>query len=219
MKLLLILLFSSFQSFAQEPIGAIEAPELNVLYRGYPNKINVAVTNNDNREVVLTGSNVSITKTPDSEASYIVKPDNKGRTATLTVGLIEGDSIVPVKSIPYRIMYLPDPTLYWGGAKQSGKANIRQRKLFAKYPPEIPISAAFSILNWKIEWNGEQAEGNGSNLTSAEDFLKKIKEKTEVFVTTTVIGPDGIEREISAKWKVDPWDETEESTIRVFKCG
>ncbi|MFK7783472.1 MAG: hypothetical protein AB8B56_00075 [Crocinitomicaceae bacterium] len=218
MKLLLLIIFSSFQCLAQEPSGAIELPEHNILYRGYPNKVIPAATNNLNREVILFGSpNVTIIKQPDSE-TYIVKP-GKGKVASLYIGLVNGDSTDTIRTVRYRVVNLPDPTLYWSGIKDGAKANIRSKKLFAKYPPSIPLNATFNILDWEILHNGERTHGKGSNLSSAEDLFKEIKEETEILITTTVVGPDGVQRKITGVWKVKPWGETEEPRVMIIQCS
>ena len=47
----------TFWSQAQEPIVVIEYPNMNILYRGYSNKVILAVSDADMDKIILTGEN------------------------------------------------------------------------------------------------------------------------------------------------------------------
>ena len=94
-----------------EPTGSIELTDLNVLYRGYPNK--VEASGSGYQTTSLSGSNATVSK---SGKGYIVKP-GKGRSATLTVTGKNADGASKVlKKGEYRVSNLPDPVLFWGGS-------------------------------------------------------------------------------------------------------
>jgi len=184
-----------------KPSGSIELPELNVLYRGYPNKVNVTASGYPKSG--LTGSGVSIS--PGGEG-YIVKPSGNGKTATLSVtGTTADGKTVSLKSMQFRCVNLPDPELYWGGVPSGGKASKSQTKLFAKYPPEIPLNATFNIVKWECQVPGAQGRppgGPGSNISAASNLLRAAPAGSQVSFICTVVGPDGIQRKKAGAFKI-----------------
>ena len=121
-----------------KPQGSIELPELNVLYRGYPNKVDPTASGYPT--TILSASNASLKSGP-----IYCKP-GKGSKAYLTVSGKSADGkTVQLKKVEYRVTNLPDPTLYWGSAKSGKKAAKSSRLLLAKYPPEIPLKAALKL--------------------------------------------------------------------------
>jgi len=182
------------------PQGSIELPELNVLYRGYANK--VIPTASGYPTTVLNVTNASMSKSGDG---YIVKP-GKGNKAFLTVSGKDADgNTVKLKRVEYRVVNLPDPTLYWGSAKSGKKAAKSSRILFAKYPPEIPLKAEFKIVKWTCfapGLKGAPPTGAGGSLSSAGPLINAVKAGTGLSFNATVRGPDGIARQIGGSWSL-----------------
>lgn len=186
-----------------KPSGAISLPELNVLYRGYANKVAAVASGFD--QTLLTGAGASVTK---SGAEWIAKPIGTAREATLSVS---GKNTVTGKtqnllSQKFRCSNLPDPELYWGGSKNGEKGNRAETKLFAKYGPEIPLNAAFNIVDWEVSIPGAQGappRGTGSNLTpQASGLIKQAKPGMMVSFICNVVGPDGIRRKRAGAFKL-----------------
>lgn len=183
------------------PNGAIELTELNVLYRGYANK--VEASGSGFQEISLGGSGVSISR---SGQGYIVQPTGRGKTATLTVTgrNKNGDSQV-LKTAQYRVSNLPDPVLYWGSAKSGTKGAKSSRLLLAKYPPEIPLNAEFKVIQWTCYapgLKGAPPTGAGSNLAAAGPLIQAVKPGTGISFNATVRGPDGIARQVGGSWSL-----------------
>ena len=184
-----------------KPSGSIELPELNVLYRGYPNKVDPTASGYPT--TILTGTNCTVTKS--SGNIYIASPGS-GRSAFLTVsGKSNDGKTVVLKKVEYRVSALPDPELYWGGVKNGGQASKSQTTLFAKYPPEIPLNASFTITNWECQVpvaQGKPPGGPGSNISAATNLLKAAKPGSQVSFICTVVGPDGIQRKKAGAFKI-----------------
>ena len=208
----------SFFCFSQEPTVALELPEHNTLYRGYPNRIIPAVTNNDGAKVQIIGA-PDLNISSSDEKSYIVKPKSPKKYALLHVVLVSENKIDTVRTVKYRLVNLPDPTLYWGGHKNESKASVKINKIFAKYPPGIPLNATFKIMSWEVIFNGKSVNGKGNNISKAEDLLKMVRTKSEVTIKTVVVGPDGMERKVVGTWKVIPWDEETDEGLIEIKCS
>lgn len=184
-----------------KPSGSIELPEMNMLYRGYPNKVNATASGYPKTNLSASGASVSA-----SGEGWIVKPVGRGKTATLSVsGTTADGKSVSLKSMQFRCSNLPDPELYWGGVKNGGKASKSQTKLFAKYPPEIPLNAAFSIVRWECQVPGAQGKppgGPGSNISAATNLLRAARPGSQVSFICTVVGPDGIQRKKAGAFKI-----------------
>ena len=209
-------LFLSFYGSTQEPVVALESPEMNILYRGYHNIINVAVSNTNGNEITLGGANYSARRVGNLNQFTVVP--GEGSTTTLHVLLVDGREIDTVRTIEYRVSNLPDPCIYWGGAKNGGKANIRQSKLFVKYPPQIPLRASFTVLSWEMSAGNDTIQGTGPLLSPAKEILQTVDSETIISFQVTYVGPDNVTRKRKATWIVAPWKDQSNETI-IFKCG
>lgn len=184
-----------------KPSGAISLPELNVLYRGYPNKVQAVASGFD--QTNLSGNGVSLSK---SGEFWIASPGS-GKTATLTVS---GKNSVTGKSSTlltqtYRVMQLPNPELYWGGTAPGGKGSTASSKLFAKYGPGIPLEANFSVISWECQVPGsvgKPPQGTGDNIGAAISLLRQAKPGMSVSFTCRVVGPDKVARTITGAYKL-----------------
>jgi hypothetical protein len=177
-----------------KPQGTVSLPEMNVLYIGYDNKVEAVASGYD--QTLVSGQGVNLIK---SGNGWIGKP-SPGKTATITV---QGKSSVTNKTVslgsfPFRVMRLPDPSLYWGAAKDGEKGSRSETRLFAKYPPEIPLNASFTIKSWELSIPGAPGappKGTGNTLDGAAiSLLKQAKPGAVIGFMTTVVGPDGIVR-------------------------
>ena len=177
-----------------EPIGAIEQPESNILFRGYRNKILPSVTNNNGLPIALEGINCSISRLDSSD--YIIVKPGRGKMSTIILNLIRNDSLIPIKSVEYRVANLPDPSLYWGKAKSGDKVSLSARKIEVKYMDGIALDANFKVIKWTIYYNDKSIRGIGTDLSSADEFLNSLERSGSISITATVRGPDGIARQI-----------------------
>lgn len=185
-----------------KPQGSIELPEMNMLYRGYANKVEATASGYD--QTNLTGSGVSISR---SGSGYIVQPVGRSREAYLTVSgknTVTGQSAT-LKRVKYRVSNLPDPELYWGAAKSGQKGSKSNTKLFARYPPEIPLNAQFNITSWECTIPGAPGRppsGSGSNISGAMSLIRQARPGMTVSFICTVVGPDGVRRKKAGAFKI-----------------
>ncbi len=186
-----------------KPSGSIELPEMNMLYRGYPNKVQATASGYD--QTFLGGTGVSISK--NGSEGWIVKPTGRGKEAYLTVtgkNSATGQS-KQLKKVKYRVRSLPKPDIFWGNIADGGKGNKSNTRLFAKYPPEIPLNATFQIVSWKCIVPGQRSkpkQGTGSNISSARSAINQAKPGSMITFMCKVKGPDGVVRKKSATFKI-----------------
>lgn len=199
-------LIATLSCAAQKNDVALECIGDDILYRGYQNKVTVKAENIDIRKIRLIGANVTM-KNGHSPNEYIVKPMNQGPISTLHVVTVEGANIDTLTSVNYRIHNLPYPSIHWGGLKSGGIGNITAQKLSIEYPEGVELPNNFKIVSWEITANDEVVSGNGNDVSTAEEFLKKIESGTTLLFIIKVLSADGITRLASAQWEVHSWDE------------
>ncbi len=184
-----------------KPQGSIELPEMNMLYRGYDNKVEATASGYD--QTSLTGTGVNLSKT---STGWIAKPSGSGREAYLTVSgknTATGQSAT-LKKVKYRVSNLPDPEIYWGGAKNGERASKAETKLFAKYGPEIPLNASFTVKSWECTVPGASRPvmGTGNLISAASGLLRAAPAGSMVSFICKVVGPDGITRTRAGAFKI-----------------
>lgn len=195
----------NFRYTVGSPTGTVSLPELNVLYRGYDNKVTAAASGYP--EFRLSGTkNVSLRQ---SGQQYIASPGS-GRTATISIsGIAEDGTSASLGSFEFRVQNMPKPTIRWGSlwdGDGAPMATLRSsNRIAAMYPPEIPLEAKFSIVDWEIQVQGapRNIEGRGSVLS--EDAMKVIRQAPRgslITVATTYKGPSGPPQRKNASFKV-----------------
>lgn len=185
-----------------KPEGTVTLPEMNVLYRGYPNKVTGVASGYD--QTILAGAgNVSLSK---SGAMWIASP-GAGTDATISVS---GKNSVTNKTqalgkFTFRVKPLPKPSIFVGSIGAGGKINSSPGGLNAGYPPEIPLSANFSVLSWEAQVSGimGKATGNGSSLSGVNKILGQAKSGSSVMIEASVKGPDGRVNKIYEVFKLN----------------
>jgi gliding motility-associated protein GldM len=173
-----------------KPEGTVTLPEMNVLYRGYKNLVTGVASGYD--QTVLTGtSNVTLSKTG---TTWIGSP-GAGTTAVITVS---GKSSITNKTVAlgkfeFRVKALPKPSIFVGAVASGGKISTNPGGLNAGYPPEIPLKAQFSVLDWEASVTGimGKKKGQGSSLQGIGSLLGQAKPGSMVIIEAGVRGPDG----------------------------
>ncbi len=182
-----------------KPSGSIELPELNVLYRGYENRVNATASGFPS--TALSGSGATLS--PSSDGSYIARPSG-GRTASLTVsGRTADGRTVALKTVQYRVLTLPKPTMYWGAAADGEGPNRGEKNIFAKYGNDVPLNAKFSIIRWEVTVSGaaRSVKGVGGQLsTEAQQLIRVAPRGSRAFYSLKVKGPDNIIRNLSGSF-------------------
>jgi gliding motility-associated protein GldM len=174
-----------------KPMGTVSLPEMNVLYRGYQNKVDGVASGY--AQTILSGNGVTLTK---SGTGYIGSP-GAARECTITVS---GKNTITNKTVSlgvfkFRVSNLPAPQVYLGtlatGSTVSKSAVGSMNKLFAKYPPEIPLNATFDVASWEVNVSGapRSVSGSGAMLSSeALSLLKQAKAGSKVSISAKYRG-------------------------------
>lgn len=184
-----------------KPSGTVSLPEMNVLYRGYNNIVEGAASGFPDYSL-SGGGNVSVSR---SGENYIAKP-GRGRTAKINIaGVAEDGTSTSLGSFEFRVQNLPKPEIRLGRITSGESATSAQfrasRRLFAGYPPEIPLNAKFSVSKWEMSVTGAPRPVNGRGSTLNAKALRAVANANSgaiVTVVATVRGPAGSMRQIGA---------------------
>jgi len=177
-----------------KPQGTVSLPEMNMLYRGYNNRVEGVASGYD--QTILTGEGVSLTK---SGKEYIGRVSSTGRTATIKVS---GKNNVTGKTeslgtFTFRVSNLPPPQVYLGSLANGTSAPVIDfkavTKVFTRYPPDVPLNATFDVATWEISLSGlgKTVIGVGSTLSDdAKRLLAQVKPGMVVSVLVKFKGPN-----------------------------
>lgn len=188
-----------------QPMGVVSLPDMNVLYKGYDNKVMGTASGFPADKISLSGSGCTISK---SGNFYIARPGS-GSTAKISVmGKKDDGTSVNLGTFEFRVKNLPPPSIYLGSIVDGStvsKSNLKaQTRLFAKYGPEIPLNVSFSVVSWSMSVTGapREVKGTGSALNSqAKAMIKGVQPGGMVSFMVQVKGPDGIARKKSGTFK------------------
>jgi hypothetical protein len=97
----------------------------------------------------------------------------------------------------FRVSNLPPPSLYLGtltnGSTASASAVKAMTALFMKYPPEIPLKAAFDVGTWEVSVSGapRTVQGSGKSLSpEALNLIKQARPGNTVSISGKFKGPN-----------------------------
>ena len=184
----------SFEYTVGKPSASIAAPELNVMYRGYDNKIQ-AVASGYPPDVIKVSCD-GCTSFQRNGDVFIAKVGG-GREATVSVKA-DGKTIGFQK---FRIMPLPKPQPYFGG-KTLGNKTI-QTGILKQTPPlsaklaDSPLNVKFSVKSFTLDVivNGkiitERARG-GALSPKMKNMVRNAKKGQKIYIYDVMVaGPDG----------------------------
>ena len=199
MKLMLILIVGALLnlSYAQQQVYAFGNSEMNVLYRGYNNKLKIAF-GEDCANCRIVPVNMTISK---SDELYIAKPGSQRTAELLFVDSLSKDTI---KTLGFKVKNLPDPQIYWGGNVSGRKANINSTLVRCNYGPSVPLVANFEVIRVQLSADDidETIICEGERLS--DSFLRAVRSIPKdkiICLICDVKGPDGMVRKVAGCYK------------------
>ncbi len=184
-----------------KPAGTAALVEMNMMYRGYRNLLEAVASGFEKTSINV--ANGTYTKEGNL---FVIKPGTS-KTCTVTVlGKNEGTGkTVALGTYSYRVSNLPSPSLKYGnnenGATISRGSVPTLNKVFAAYPPSIPLNAEFTVISWSVGVQGINREEDGkSNTLTAEaiSLIKQCPPNGKVTITAKVLDPAGGRRYITS---------------------
>jgi len=161
-----------------KPSGTVSLPEMNRLYRGYPNIVEGVASGYE--ETVLTGNGVTLKK---SGNQWIASPGS-GRTCTISVAGKNNSTgkLVPLGTYNFKVSALPPPDLYWGNIPEGERFKVPGNQIFSKYGPEIPLDVEYGIISYTITAQPfkRPIQVFGARMSAADEAMIKQLRKDDV---------------------------------------
>lgn len=182
--ILIVLCNISFIGWSQtQEHHVISLPEMNVLYRGYDNKIEYSTSSKYDTVVLLIDKETGIEIKWIEKNRSVLKIDTNCPSRSIEVSSygIKNNDTTKFSSLAFRIQNPPEPYIYWGGFRLDEVNNepdsifyLRGSRLFAKYGPETPLTASFSINQATLIIGNDSYINYGSAIR--EQILRKLHE-------------------------------------------
>jgi hypothetical protein len=184
LSLLIILL--SFRLDAQTLPEVIE-PQLNVLYRFYPNLIQLKVSNDDYNDYILVNDSCEVLlydKAGNRLApnNFIVKVPRTLRMDSIHFRIFNRANMQEELTIfSFDVANPPIAIVYLDGIMEGGTCSRRPLKFVAKTHEEAPINMIFEIEYWTVEIGDKEVFGKDAKFDEyAYSVLEKFPSGTEL---------------------------------------
>lgn len=197
--LTLLVLLASFNVSAQayDVVNTSLSEDVNILYRGFANKIKIISTDERARP---TCRNCSMFK---RGGYYIMKP-GKGKVAHVNIVVDNNGVTDTVKREVFKVMNLPDPSICINGEFSTGKLSGDLKYARVQYKPNVPLDSKFTVKGWQMLIDGELFFGENDRFPRmVNDAIAKLSSGSIVSLKLDVEGPDGITRRMGTNLTKD----------------
>lgn len=204
LSLLSILIIANCHAQIDNNLSVVSAVKMNVIYRGFPNPIAVAVPGYHKKDIIVTSSQGLLTKsdTPNTYNLFVPAEDtNKELELTISVKINNNETKVVGVHL-YRVRNLPEPTIMLGSIYESGtySSAIISSAIFVytalknlafdgvKY---IPVK--YTIVYKPLVGEEKIMYGNGPAITEEmREVFSNVKSGDKIIIQDVVAsGPNG----------------------------
>lgn len=201
-----------------DPGATVSADLMNVLYAGYSNPISVSVPGVPLNKVqaTMTGGVLQ----PVGPGRYIARPSAVGRDVTITVTSTNTGRAQQMGQYTFRVRKLPDPAPYITMADEHGnptrykggaltKAALMAAGGIGAAIDDGILDIGFKVLGFETVFfdnmgNAVPMVSDGDNFSARqkETFRKLTRNRRFYISRITAVGPDGIQRKLSASMEM-----------------
>ncbi len=199
-----------------EPTATIANEDMNVVYRGYDNKLNIAVPGVANENIVVEAKGAQMIKPSGSQKHWICRPTSAANVELTVYANSEGGKKKMATHV-FRTLRLPNPSAFLVYSDKRGETYLcpsadkepsrddllRSREIIAQYADGM-LQANFTITGFTIY--AQDATGgvtpvssNSGKLTASQVKVIKGKKRGSRLVIEDIRakGPDGVVRDLS----------------------
>ncbi len=211
------------RSFSQkytvvDPSATVSADLMNVLYAGYSNPISVSVPGVPLNKVQATMSGGTLQ--PVGPGRYIARPTAVGRDVTITVTSTNTGRPQQMGQYTFRVRKLPDPAPYIAMADEHGNPTRYKGGALSKSGlmgaggigaaiDDGILDIGFKVLGFETVFFDNMgnavpmvSDGDRFSARQKETFRKLTRNRRFYISRITAVGPDGIQRKLSASMEV-----------------
>lgn len=201
-----------------DPSATVSADLMNVLYAGYNNPLSVSVPGVPLNKVQATMSGGTLQ--PVGPGRYIARPTAVGKNVTITVTSTNTGRTQQMGQYTFRVRKLPDPTPYITVKDEQGNpsrfvgGNLTKAALMAADGIGAAIDDGILDIGFKVlEFETVFYDNMGNAVLMAsqgdrfsqrqKDTFRKLTRNRRFYISRiTAVGPDGINRKLSATMEV-----------------
>lgn len=197
LTLLILLASITVKAQAFDVVNTSLSEDVNILYRGFANKIKIISTDERARP---SCRNCALSRNGDH---YVVKP---GRGKIAYVNIVRDNNGVSdtLKIEQFKVMNLPEPSIYINGELSTGKLNGDLKYARVQYKPDVPLDSKFTVKGWQMLIDGELFFGKNDRFPQmVNDAIAKLSSGAIISLKLDIEGPDGITRRIGTNLSKD----------------
>ncbi len=201
-----------------EPSATVSADLTRMLYKGYPNPISVSVPGVPLNKIQATMTNGTLTAS--GPGKYIANPSVIGQEAVITVTSTNTGRPQTMGSFSFKVRKLPDPTPYIDIKDEQGnpsrfkggnmyKASLVGAESIGAAIDDGILDIGFRVISFQTVFfdnmgNAKPINSEGARFSAAQkDQIRKLSRGRRFYISgVTAVGPDGIERTLSAAMEI-----------------
>ena len=201
-----------------EPSATVSADLTRMLYAGYSNPISISVPGVPLNKISASMTNGTLQQT--GPGKYIAHPTKIGQDAVITVTSTNTGRAQTMGTFSFRVRKLPDPTPYIDIKDEAGNpsrfkgGNMSKGSLMAVENIGAAIDdgildIGFRVVSFETVFfdnmgNAKPLASDGSRFSAAQkDQFRKLSRGRRFYISrVTAVGPDGIERTLSAAMEI-----------------
>lgn len=201
-----------------DPSATVSADLMNMLYAGYSNPVSVSVPGVPLTKVqaTMTGGTLQ----PVGPGRYIARPSAVGKDVTITVTSTNTGRAQQMGQFTFRVRKLPDPTPYIAMRDEQGnparykggaltKASLMAAGGIGAAIDDGILDIGFKVLGFETVFFDNMgnavpmvSDGDSFSARQKDTFRKLARNKRFYISRVTAVGPDGIQRKLSASMEV-----------------
>jgi len=190
-----------------EPVIAVEASAMNILYAGVENPVQIACSgiNSSALKVEITNGTIK-----GSGGRYYISP---GKASTLNLKIMNNEKLLGTRQ--FRVLSIPDPVaniiIYSGGSARpmnSGKVTLTQLMNSPGLTANVAdflFDVEFKIVSFTLSVPGEtivvvsKTSGSGKFSPEQKHILQALKPGQKIILEEIqAMGPDGVTRTLNS---------------------
>lgn len=201
-----------------DPSATVSADLMNMLYAGYSNPISISVPGVPLNKIQATMSGGVLQ--PVGPGRYIARPSAVGHDVTITVTSTNTGKAQQMGQFKFRVRKLPDPTPYIAMNDEQGnpsrykggalsKATLMSSEGIGAAIDDGILDIGFRVLGFETVFFDNMGNavpmvsaGNKFSARQRETFRRLTRNKRFYISRITAVGPDGIQRKLSASMEV-----------------
>ena len=182
------------------PTAVISSEQLNIMYLGLQNEINVSAPGVSSDQLEVRAANCSVQKS--ASGKFVFKPSRTGKT-NIQVYLVDGENRKLISNQQWLIKRLPKPELTYMGRAYTGAWNKAvfyagsRHQFQPRYSPDFPLVGKIKILSTELtmKYDGDlnTMKLEQGKLTDQQlNIIKRMRQSDFVEARMIVEGEDGL---------------------------